>query len=132
MIIDYFQQLELKQWVLDVKYIDEAIEACQRTLVSQIKTNAEKEYDVKTNDIVIKEIEDLIAEKKEMLKTAEPKRKKQIEWSIEWDENTMYNLKIQSKNNALSMTHNNRFIKYYEEYIEWYKILRNKILDSNK
>lgn len=132
MIKKAMEQIKLRDWIVEIDYIDSMIDNLKKQLVNQVRTNIDYLYDIENDTQTIEKMEMLVSEMKEEIKTAKWQEHKKLQSSIDQAENIILEKKMQIRQVQATSKNNNDFIDYYQDMIEAFVSLRERLLSSNK
>lgn len=132
MIQKAMEQIQLRKDIVEVDYIDTMIDTLKKQLVNQVRTNIDHLYDIENDTENLAKMEGLLNEMKEEIKEAKGQEKNKLQSSIDNLSNLMLDKKMQIRQVTITSKNNTDFINYYQDMIEAFVSLKERLLSSNQ
>lgn len=132
MIKQSMGEIHLRNGVIEIDYIDTMIDTLKKQLVNQIRTNIDYLYDIENDTQNIAKMKSLLEEFKEEIKEAKGQEKNKLQSNIDQINDMILNKELEIRKVSATSKNNDDFINYYQDMIEAFVSLRERLLSSNK
>lgn len=128
------EQIQLRDWIVEIDYIDSMIDNLKKQLTNQIRTNIDYLYDIENDTQNVEKMEELLNEFKAEITEAKGQEKNKLQSSIDQINDMILTKKLELRKVQATSKNNDDFINYYQDMIEAFVSLKERtiFLSSNK